>query len=371
MKKLLTAMMAGAAALSLSACGGTTAATTAAADTTAPAAETTTTAEAGTDTQAAADTAAAQAANGEKIEIGVLIKGTDSDFWQQVLVGAKNFAVDNPGVNITAYGPTSEADSAQQTEILDNLVTTKPDGIVIAPTLKDNCSAGIDAAMSQGIPVVIVDNQPSTDHYVTMYATDAYAAGGMVAEKFLGELEARGMEKKGVVGLISPMAGQDTVIKRESGFKDKLAKLAPDITVLEPIYCDNDIPTALAAAENIYTANQDKLIGYFASNNATGDGLSQFMSENKMGDKIVAVAFDSDEAEINAVREGALYCTAVQNPYQMGYQGCQAVYDVITGAKTAADFKKFNDTGVSLIDKNNVDNPDMKGIIDPFSLKKY
>lgn len=363
MKKLLATMMAGAMVFSLAACGGGTTATTAA-----PEAETTAEAKAEAEAEA---TTAAPAADGEKIEIGVLIKGTDSDFWQQVLVGAKNFGVDNPNVNITTYGPTSEADSAEQTEILDNLVTTKPDGIVIAPTLKDNCSAGIDNAMSQGIPVAIVDNQPSTENYIAMYATDAYTAGGMVAEKFLGELEARGVEKKGVVGLISPMAGQDTVIKRESGFKDKLAELAPDITLLEPIYCDNDIPTALAAAEDIYTANQDNLIGYFASNNATGDGLAQFMSENSMGDKLVAVAFDSDEAEINAIREGALYCTAVQNPYEMGYQGCQAVYDVITGAKTAADFEKLNDTGVSLVDKDNVDSPDMKGIIDPFSLAKY
>lgn len=371
MKKLLAAMMAGAMVFSLTACGGGTTETMvpAAADTAAAAKTETTEATAADTATTTADTPAA--VNGKKVEIGVLIKGTDSDFWQQVLVGAKNFGVDHPDVNITTYGPTSEADSAKQTEILDNLVTTKPDAIVIAPTLKDNCSAGIDNAMSQGIPVAVIDNQPSTENYIAMYATDAYTAGGMAAEKFIGELETRGVEKKGVVGLISPMAGQDTVIKRESGFKDKLAELAPDIKVLEPIYCDNDIPTALAAAENIYTANQDNLIGYFASNNATGDGLAQFMSENKMGNKLVAVAFDSDEAEINAIREGALYCTAVQNPYEMGYQGCQAVYDVVTGTKTAADFKKFNDTGVSLIDKNNVDNPDMKGIIDPFSLKKY
>lgn len=359
--------MAGAMVFSLAACGSSTKEAPAAATTAAPA-ETAAVANAET---TSAVPAAAPAADGKKIEIGVLIKGTDSDFWQQVLVGAKNFGVDNPNVNITTYGPTSEADSAKQTEILDNLVTTRPDAIVIAPTLKDNCSAGIDNAMAQGIPVAVIDNQPSTENYIAMYATDAYAAGGMVAEKFLGELEARGVEKKGVVGLISPMAGQDTVIKRESGFKDKLAELAPEITLLEPIYCDNDIPKALAAAENIYTANKDNLVGYFASNNATGDGLAQFMSENKMGDKLVAVAFDSDEAEINAIREGALYCTAVQNPYEMGYQGCQAVYDVVTGAKTAADFQKFNDTGVSLVDQNNVDNSDMKGIIDPFSLKKY
>lgn len=309
---------------------------------------------------------------GDKLEIAVLIKGTDSDFWQQVLVGALNYEFENSDkVHVTTYGPTSEADTAEQTEILDGIVTTHPDGIVIAPTLKDNCSEGIDNAMSQGIPVAIIDNMPSTENYVSMFATDAETAGQQVAEKFVDELKNRGVEPKGVVGLISPMAGQDTVIKREKGFTDKLAEIAPDVQVLEPIYCDNDIPTALKAAEDIYTAHPDDLIGYFASNNATGDGLSQFLSENKLGDKLVACAFDSDEAEINAIREGALFCTAIQNPYQMGYQGVDCVVNVATGAKTAADYEKFNDTGVSLVDKTNVDDPDMAGIIDPFTLKEY
>ncbi|HHT24294.1 MAG TPA: substrate-binding domain-containing protein [Clostridiaceae bacterium] len=314
--------------------------------------------------------------DGKKIEIGVLIKGTDSDFWQQVLVGAYNFGVDHPDVNITEYGPTSEADSAEQTEILDNLITTKPDGIAIAPTLMDNCSAGIDNAMSQGIPVAVIDNKPSTDNYVAMYATDAYAAGGLVAEKFVGELEARGIALEGFVGLVSPMAGQDTVMKREAGFIDKLKEIAPDITVGEPQYTDNDIPKSLSTAEDIYTANKDTIVGYFAANNATGSGLAGFMTElmasNPEAAKgIVAVAFDSDQAEVDAVKAGALYCIAIQNPYEMGYQACQAVYDVITGAKKVDDFEAFYDTGVSLVDKENVEDPDMQGIIDPFTLKKY
>ena len=55
----------------------------------------------------------------------------------------------------------------------------------------------------------------------------------------------------------------------------------------------------------------------------------------------------------------------------MGYQSVQCVYDVIKGTKKAADFEKFTDTGISLITQENVDSDDMKGIIDPFSLKKY
>lgn len=308
----------------------------------------------------------------EPLEIAVIIKATDSDFWQQLLVGALNFEFEHSDqVNVETYGPVSEADFAEQATILDNVITTNPDGIVLAPTLLDNCSAGIDAAAEKGIPVIVCDNVPNTDTYVTAYATDSYSAGQQVAASFLAELENRGVEPKGTIGLISAMAGQDTLIKREGGFVDYMKENAPDITVLEPQYVDNDIPKALAAAENIYTANQDTLLGYYASNNCTGDGLSQFMTERDLGQQLVAVVFDSDPAEIEAIRAGQVLLTAVQSPYNMGYMGCQAVLDLATGAKTAEDYEKFNDTGVTLVTSANVDDPDMQGIIDPFTLKEY
>ncbi len=310
-------------------------------------------------------------AESDKIEIAVIIKATDSDFWQQLLVGALNFNFEHDDVNVTTYGPTSEADTAEQAEILDNVVVSRPDGIVISPTLYDNCSAGIDAAFEAGIPVVICDNLPSTENYVTAYATDSYAAGASLAELFLKELENRGVEAKGTIGLISAMAGSDTLLKRENGFRDYIAENAPEITVLEPQYADNDIPTALTAAEDIYTANQETLLGYYASNNCTGDGLAQFMTEHNLGDKLVAVVFDSDQAEINAIRDGHMLATAVQSPYNMGYMGCQAIYDLVNGTTTTEDYEKFTDTGATIVTTENVDDEEMVGVIDPFTMKKY
>lgn len=313
-----------------------------------------------------------EATTEELIEIAVLIKATDSDFWQYVLVGAQNYAFENSDkVHVTTYGPPSESDTAQQAEIMDNIVTTKPDGIVVSATLSDGLNAGIDAAVKAGIPVVTIDNKVTTDSYVTHYATDNYAAGGQAAERFVKECQDRGVELKGKVGLISAMAGVQVLTDREAGFMDKLAELAPDVAVLEKVFVDNDIPKALAAAENIYSANKADLIGYFASNNATGDGLTNFITENSLGDKLVCVTFDSDPTEIEGIRSGAIVATIVQDPYGMGYKGCDTIYQIVSGAKAAGDFEKYYDTGVAVVDGSNVDSEEMAGIIDPFSLKKY
>lgn len=167
------------------------------------------------------------------------------------------------------------------------------------------------------------------------------------------------------------MAGVQTLVDREGGFRDKLAEIAPDIELMEPQYVDNDIPKSLSAAETIYTGNKDDLLGFFASNNATGDGVAQFLSENQLGDQLVAVAFDADPAEVDSIRQGGIVAIAVQNPYKMGYTACQSLLELLSGEKSYEDFDKKYDTGVAIIDSTNVDSEDMAGIIDPFSLKLY
>ena len=303
------------------------------------------------------------------LNVAVLIKATDSDFWQYTLVGAKNYAVEYPDrVVVKDYGPPSEADIDQQVQILDEIITGKPDGIVIASTSSDAANAGIEKAMDQGIPVVTIDNQVTTDKYVTHLATDNKAAGAAAAEMFVKTLKDRNVELKGKVGIISSMAGVQVLNDREDGFAEKMKELAPDIEVLEKQYADSDIARALELAENIYTANQSDLLGIFASNNQTGDGLARFMTERKLGDKLVCITFDSDAEEVEAIKNGAIVGTVVQDPYGMGYKGVDTIYEYIVNKK---EFEKYYDTGATVVTKENIEDETVKGLLDPFSPKKF
>ena len=369
MKKTIALVVALLMVVALTACGAPAANTSAPAETKAPAAETTAAAPAETTAAAPAET---QAANGELPEISVIIKATDSDFWQQVLVGALNFEYENADkYNIETYGPPSEADIDKQVEILEQVVSKKPAGIVIASTSSDAANNAIDAAAEAGIPLITIDNKVTTETYVTHLATNNLDAGAKAAERFVKELNDRGVELKGKVGLVSAMSGVQVLTDREDGFVNKLKELAPDIEVLEKVYVDNDIPKATSAAENLYTANKADLVGFFASNNATGDGVVNFMTENDLGSNLVLVTFDSDKLEIDGIKAGQNVATVIQNPYKMGYDGCTYIAQIISGEKTAEDFEKYYDTGVSIVDASNVDSEEMAGIIDPFSLKLY
>jgi len=337
----------------VTACGGQSSAP--AADSTKPAEE----------TKPAETTKAEEKAKGP-VDVAVIIKATDSDFWQYVLIGAENYAKENPDkVKITTYGPKSEADIDRQIAILEDVISKKPDAIVIASTSSDASVPAIEKAYDQGIKIITIDNKVMTDKVHSFLATNNKKGGALAAEKLVEALKAKNIPLKGKVGLISAMAGIQVLTDRDSGFIEKMKEIAPDIEILETRYTDNDIVKALGAAQDLLTANED-LIGFFADNNHTGDGVARAILERKLEGKVMAVAYDSDPEEIESLRAGVLQALIVQDPYGMGYKGTDFAYKAVMGEP----IEKEVDTGVTAVTKENMDQPNIKALLDPTLKKK-
>lgn len=306
---------------------------------------------------------------GEKpYDIAVIIKATDSDFWQYLLVGAKNYEVEHPDlVKITTYGPPSEADIAQQVSILEDVISTNPDGIVIASTSSDASVPALEMAYDKGIAIITVDNKVNTSKVHSFLATDNKVGGALAAQKMVDFMKAQGIALKGKVGIVSAMAGVQVLTDRDDGFKSELNKLAPGIEVLDARYIDNDIVKALSATEDLITTYGDELIGIFADNNHSADGASRAIGEQNLQDKIILTGYDSDPEEVAAIKAGVLKAIMVQDPYGMGYKGVDSAVKVIEGGTLPG----FVNTGVVAVTKANVNDSDVQGVLDPYSMKKY
>ncbi len=157
-------------------------------------------------------------AQSKTLNIAVIIKATDSDFWQYMVVGSQNYAKEHPDVKITVDGPASEADVDKQVAILENIVSRKPDGILIAPTSSDASVPAIEDAVQKGIPVVTVDNRVNSKKPAAHLATDNLKGGALAADKLVEAIKALGKEPKGKIALISAYAGIEVLTKRDDGF---------------------------------------------------------------------------------------------------------------------------------------------------------
>ena len=149
MKKAIVMLLTAGLIATMTACGGT------------KTEETTNNAKTGTGTT-----------NSDAYDVTVIIKATDSDYWQSVLLGAEAAAEESDGkINITTAGPASETDVDEQVSILENAVSSGPDGIVIASISSDSTVPAVEEAVGKGIPVVTVDNKFK---YRFLYAAPCY-----------------------------------------------------------------------------------------------------------------------------------------------------------------------------------------------------
>jgi ribose transport system substrate-binding protein len=64
--------------------------------------------------------ASAGAADGKKVD--VIIKASDSEFWQSMLAGAQKAGKDY-GLDVGLFGPTSETDVNQQVQLVENSIS--------------------------------------------------------------------------------------------------------------------------------------------------------------------------------------------------------------------------------------------------------
>ena len=293
--------------------------------------------------------------------VDVIVKATDSQFWQAMLAGAQAAGKDW-GVKVGLFGATSEANVSDQVGLVENSISRNVDAIVLAASSSQALNSVIDRARSQGIKVITVDTKVTTasDGFI---GTDNTKAGSQAADRLGGLLKQKGVTS-GKILIESSVAGVQTIVDRDSGFQTELNARFPGLKIIAHRYNNNDTPTALSQVNDAISANPD-LVGIYADNNVSADGVAQSIQENKVQNRIVAVGFDSDPQEISAVKSGTLQGIVVQNPYFFGYQGVVAAAMSAQGRFAPPSL----DPGAVLVDLSNMSTPAVQKLLNPPTTK--
>src|SRR4051812_19278481 len=143
--------------------------------------------------------------------VDVIVKATDSQFWQTTFAGAKGAAKDT-GAEVSLFGPTSETDVAGQVQLVENSISRGVDAIVLAANSTNGLNNVVDRARKAGIKVLNIDSRVTTtvDGFV---GTDNEKAGAMAAEQLCAQAKKSGRES-GTVMLESAVAGVESLKSR-------------------------------------------------------------------------------------------------------------------------------------------------------------
>ncbi|MBL8055691.1 MAG: substrate-binding domain-containing protein [Anaerolineales bacterium] len=236
-------------------------------------------------------------------------------YWLDAQYGGQDAAA-ALGVKWEYTGP-ADFDTPAQVTALEQIIATKPAGLVVAALQPDAIAAAIDKAIAAGIPVVTVDTDAPKSKRLTYLGTENYQAGRAMGRRMIEVLGGQGK-----VGLAS-VPGQFNLEERIRGIKDALAE-AGGVTVATVVDDKNDDAATTDAVVAMLQANPD--INLVSSINAVGAGVAAALRQTNNVGKVKAVTFDITEPIIAGLEDGTIDSTMVQRTYMMAYVGVQLLY---------------------------------------------
>jgi ribose transport system substrate-binding protein len=322
--------------------------------------------------------------------IVVIPKGMTHEFWQSIHRGALRAADDweilaPTRIQIIWDGPLRERDILEQISIVDRRVATGVNGIVLAPQHSQIMSAAVKRACEENIPVVVIDSGLAYEEGMIKYvATDNYNGGWMAAEHLARTLAAEGNNEPKLI-LLRYQVGSESTERREQGFLDYFDPQKRDKPRNGPVlkvnwlsdnqYAGSTRDSAARAAAPLVQQFRDQADAIFAPNESSASGtldalrsLELNFSHAKNRKRIHLMGFDSSKPMLQAISDGDIDGSILQDPYKMGYLGVDTLMRFFRGEDVNDHRTKMTQsTGEYLVTRQNVHDLDTLKRFDPFA----
>ena len=318
--------------------------------------------------------------SGKTYKIIYVTPSTASDFWSQIETGIKQAMKDYEaqlGVKIeySITGPAEEADAEGYVSALENAIASQPDAILTATLNIDPTVPKAKEAHDAGIVLNFVncglgngdegDEGTHGEYYNEFYYCSNTTIGEMAAQAFLDAMAEKGISTdKGTIGMQMNMENA-ALDFRMQGFRDYMAEKAPGLTLTDTEYNDNDSADAQADAENTINAVGADLIGIYAGNNVTCDGVCNALRAANMKEGVVSIGVDSDDVEIAALRDGFLSAIIVQDAFTQGYKCMENAILTLVNGQNPETSKQVNCPPV-VVNMENIDSEKIQFMMSPY-----
>ncbi|MBV9999649.1 MAG: sugar-binding protein [Verrucomicrobia bacterium] len=285
----------------------------------------------------------AQAA-GKKVKLA-FVTNNASDFWTIARAGTTKASQDLGNVNVQFRIP-EDGTAATQTRILDDLLSAGVDGIAISPVDPKNETIKLDEVGKQALLFTHDSDAPDSNR-VCYVGTDNVAAGRQAAD-----LIKQALPEGGKIMVFVGTLDAQNARERFSGIKEVLQ--GSNVQIIDARTDDTDRVRAKANVLDTLVKYPDVacLVGLWSYNGPAI--LNAVKDSNKVG-KVKIVCFDEEEETLQGVRDGAIFATVVQQPYQFGYQAITLMDKYLNGDKSAVPADKKVIVPTLAITKDKVD----------------
>ena len=281
-------------------------------------------------------------ASAEDIKVGFITK-FPVPFFATMEDGAKAYAAENPGVDITFGQGTSATDIEGQISLIESMVTQGVQGIAITP-VDPTVASALDKAVAAGVKVVLMDNSiPDWKGRTSLATTNNYAAG-----KLAGQYLKTVLKDGDKLGILEGVPGVPALDDRVKGMLDGLAGVNVDIVGKGATNCTEEL--GINVAQDILTANPE-LTAIYSACGPPAAGAAQAIKNANLDHHIILVGFDFCCGEPEAIAAGTEDASVAQFPAKMAEFGVDALVKAIKGEKV----ESLINSGAALVTKDNMD----------------
>ncbi len=278
-------------------------------------------------------------------------------YWQTALAGLTKATSQMKGIRTELVGPDNFDPKAQHEEFQHTL-GKKPAGILVSVSDPRVLQPDIDAAIAQGIPVITMDSDAEGSKRLLFIGTDNYKAGEMG-----GQVLVKTLGNKGNVAVYT-MPEQANLSQRLHGYSDVLSS-HPGIKVVQTVDIKGDPRIAFdTTMDMVNKKTVDKIDAFVCLEAIACPEIADVLDREKVKGKTV-IAMDADDRTLQGIQKGNITATIGQKPFTMAFYGVQMLDNLYHNKPQSLDrnwaqdsfssLPTFVDTGVTLIDKTNVD----------------
>ncbi len=280
----------------------------------------------------------------EKYTIAVVVKSAAIPVWESHIIAAKK-AGEELGVEILDYSPSKADNVEEQKRILEDLITTGVDAVVLAPANTEAVKGPVQDLIDAGIPVVYDNTMgPSDVDYLTYVGIDNYECGKLIAEA-MGEV----LGGEGKVLVMEGVPGQATSDIRTKGCLETLNKDYPNI-VVESGVTKWQFDEGRKITEDYITKWGDDLKGVISVGGNQAEGAVEAVAAAGKEGKIYVSGFDVQEPQYVAVESGTEIFTISQGVYQQAYLSVVAAIKALNGEEVP----RLINCPITVVNKDNL-----------------
>jgi ribose transport system substrate-binding protein len=252
-------------------------------------------------------TAATGGSSPKKASLAFVYPTTETNFGQEMALGAKAAAADRPGVELKESAPAN-VDGPKEVQLFQAATRASKDGVAMMTLTPDLFLRPLLTAGQSGVPLVAVDVPPAKGAETAaklLIGNSNVGIGEDLAKSLLGKIPA---DAKGEVLIGTDTPGLPVLEQRNQGFKSVMAKERPGLKMV--IFDAKQSPTDNFNTWSAQVKAHPDAIAYVGPGSQAAVSLTRI--QKKSGKKLLVGACDLDPVALEGVKDG--YVEALISP---------------------------------------------------------